>query len=180
MKITTPRLVLQPTGPAYLESTFAYAGDPETTKLMFLLPFASREEAADYLRKAAAEWEKEAPAYYEFVILLDQVHVGGLTLYMLGEDRRTAELAWIVNRRYARRGIALEAARALMEFARDQLGICRFIAMCDSENTASRSLMEKLGMHFYSLTGGRYNRSSPEEERQELTYELFSSEVSHV
>jgi len=177
MNITTSRLVLTKNGPDNLESTYAYAGDRDNARLMVYLPFASLEETAAFLKKAAEEWEKPCPAFYEFAVLMNRVHVGGLTLYILGEDRQTAELAWIINPGYARQGIAFEAARGLIRYARQALGIRRFIAQCDSENTASRRLMEKLGMHFYSCTGGRFNRSS-EEERQELTYELFSSEVT--
>ena len=44
--------------------------------------------------------------------------------------------------------------------------------MCDSENAASYSLMERLGMRFVGRTGGRKNRSM-DGERQELTYEIF-------
>ena len=99
------------------------------------------------------------------------MHVGGVSLYMLEDG--AAELAWILDKRYWHNGYATEAARALMGWGRDCLGVHRFIAMCDSENTPSWQLMERLGMYRISLCGGRKNRSS-DEERLELTYEILA------
>lgn len=57
-----------------------------------------------------------------------------------------------------------------MEYCRAS-GPSRFIAHCDSENTASRRVMEKLGMSLREISHGRKNRSS-DEERDECLYEL--------
>lgn len=55
--------------------------------------------------------------------------------------------------------------------ANEKLGITKFIAHCDSENIASSSVMEKLGMVKVDEYGGRYNKQSPEE-RRECLYEM--------
>ena len=81
MEIKTPRLTLRPAGPVYLESTHAYASDPETTRLMMFLPVDSLEETLRFLENAAAEWAKPEPTYREFVILTDGEHVGGISLF---------------------------------------------------------------------------------------------------
>ena len=64
-----------------------------------------------------------------------------------------------------------EAAQGLMDYFRKTYGVQRFIAHCDSENAASRRVMEKLGMTLKEIHGGRLNRSSTEE-RQECLYEI--------
>ncbi len=171
MQITTPRLVLRPNGPEYLESTCAYAADPEATRLMVFLPVESRAEALQFLRDAAAEWAKTEPAYYEFAVLQDGEHLGGLTLYMLEGARDEAELGWIIRRDRWRQGIAYESVVAMMEWGRRALGIRRYIAQCDAANVGSYRLMEKLGMRCIDRDGRRKNRSS-DEERRELTYEI--------
>lgn len=43
-------------------------------------------------------------------------------------------------------GYALEAARAVVEYARTALGLPRLVAICDPRNAASIRLLEKLGM----------------------------------
>ena len=162
VEITTERLRLVPIGEANVSSLFAYAGDPETARLMAFLPFADEAEAAEFLRRADEEWRKPRPDAYEFAVLLDGAHVGGVSLYM--EDG-AGELGWIIRREYWRRGIALEAARALVAYFSAH-GVRRFIAHCDAENEPSRRLMERLGMQPVSLTAGRRNRGSDEERRE--------------
>lgn len=170
MEIRTRRLVLKPASPEYLESTHAYACDPENTRYMVHLPNRSLEETRGFLEEAARQWASGAPEDYEFVVLLDGVHIGGVNLFPL-DAPHTAELGWILARAYWGHGYAAEAARGLMDCAASRLGVRRFIAQCDAENTASRRVMEKLGMRLIDRSGGRKNRSS-DEERMELTYEI--------
>ena len=167
MTINTERLALRPLELRDLMSTHAYASDVESTRYMMFLPKESIDETEQFIREAMAELAKEAPAYYEFAVLLNGTHIGGVGLYRLEDG--LAELGWILNKLYWGHGYAGEAARGVMAWARANLGIRRFIAQCDGENDASRRVMERLGMAFVSRTGGRRNRSS-EEERSELTY----------
>ncbi len=169
MRIKTERLTLEPISLHYLESIHAYSSDPENTQYMVYLPRDSIEESRAFIMRSMEEWAKENPAFYEFVILEGERHVGGASVYMLEDG--SVELAWILDKRFRGHGYATEAARALMAWGRDSLGVRRFIAMCDSENVASWRLMERLGMRRIRLSGGRKNRSS-DEERQEVIYEI--------
>ena len=169
-KIITPRLTLAPLDESYLSTTYAYGGDRENTKYMAFLPFISLEETRAFLRACEQEWQKVQPVAYEYAILLEGTHIGGVSLY-LNDARDTGELGWILHPAHQGRGYALEAARALMERAEKARGIRRFIAHCDTENTPSRRVMEKLGMRRISCTGGRKNRIS-DEERMEYLYAL--------
>ena len=167
--IRTERLVLKPNGPENLESTFAYTGDPETTRWMVYLPHETIEETKDFLQKAAREWRKTQPGYYEFAVWKDGIHIGAVSLYLYDEGR-TGELGWIFNKAYQHQGFALEAAQALKAYAEKTLHIHNFRAHCDAENTASCRIMERLGMHKVSTHGGRHNKQSAEE-RMEYMYE---------
>lgn len=167
MEIKTERLVLRPLGPEYLHTTHEYVSDPENTRLMMLLPYDSIEETAAYLRYCAGEWTKPEPAIYEFAVLLNGTHIGHVTLEMNG-PRDTAELAWIFHPAHHGRGLATEAARAMMDYARARLGITRFIAHCDSENAASQAVMRKLGLILADTTGTRKNRGSDDLRREYL------------
>jgi RimJ/RimL family protein N-acetyltransferase len=57
-----------------------------------------------------------------------------------------AELGWVIDPSYAGRGLATEAARALLRICFEELGLRRVTANCFAANTASWRLMEKLGM----------------------------------
>jgi len=171
MIIRTNRLTLCPIGPEYLESSFAYTSDAESNRFMMFLPVETLAEQADLLAKAAAEWQKAAPSYYDFAILMDGLHIGGITLYRVDGRDDALELGWVLHRDYHHQGIAFEAASALMEAARQTFGTTAFIACCDSENLPSRRLMERLGMRCIRRDGTRKNRSS-DEVRREYVYEI--------
>lgn len=171
MEIRTERLLLKPADLSYLYSTHEYASDLENTRFMMFLPYESLEETENILREAQDAWKDKEPALYEFMILLDGVHIGEIMLFMQ-EDRSEAELAWLLNKKYWNRGYVTEAAFALVEFGREQLALRRIFAMCDGENMPSRRVMEKIGMHL-SGEGTRTNRSMGDEIRQELIYEMW-------
>ena len=67
-----------------------------------------------------------------------------------------AELGWVIDPAYAGRGIATEGAAALLricfEDAPHGLGLRRATALCFADNTASRRIMETLGMRLEELT----------------------------
>ena len=171
MELKTERLLLRPLGTEYLESTHEYASDIENTKYMLFLPNESIEETRSFLLDCEQEWKKETPSYLEFALLLDGVHIGAVGIYM-NEEYDTIELGWILHKKYHNLGLTTEAAREIIDWAMDTLGIEYFIAHCDAENMASQAVMKKLGLAKVSVTGGRKNKAS-DEERQECLYEMW-------
>ena len=170
MEIKTERLTLRPISMEYLHSTHAYASDLENTRLMMFLPYESLAETESVVRRSVELWGMARPHHREFVILRDGEHIGGITLYFL-DDPAEGELGWILHKKYWGRGYVTEAAKAMLEYAKNSCGIRRVIACCDSENLPSRRVMEKLGMTL-AQTGARKNRSMGDAERVELIYEL--------
>jgi len=170
MRITTDRLALEPISLEHLGSTHAYSSDLENTRMMMFLPYESIEETESVIRESMDMWQSDAPHHLEFVVLLDGVHIGGVTLYPTQPGE--AELGWILDKRYWGHGYAAEAVRGVMDYGRREREIRRFFAMCDSENEPSYRLMERLGMQRVPGIGARKNRSS-DEERSELMYEIW-------
>ena len=169
MRITTPRLALEPISLAHLKSTHAYSSDLENTRLMMFLPYDSIEETEVWIRRSMENWQSDAPEHLQFAVMLDGRQIGDVTMYMAGPGN--AELGWILDKGCQGHGYAAEAVRAVMDYGRREWGIRRFFAMCDSENERSWRLMERLGMRRVPGVGKRKNRSS-DEERLELTYEI--------
>lgn len=170
MKLYTKRLSIVPLGPKYLSTTHEYAGDIDNAKYMIHLPNIDLNETRSFLDKVQTEWQKCTPEFYEFAILLDNEHIGAVSIYI---DQSTAEgeLGWIINKRYWGNGYAVEAARAVIDFAEQELKLRKFIAHCDSVNTGSYKVMEKLGMSFVSKSEGRRNKFAVEDS-EELMYSL--------
>ena len=58
----------------------------------------------------------------------------------------TAEIGWVFDPAVQGRGLATEAAGALLRLCLESLGLHRVTAICFSDNTASWRVMEKVGM----------------------------------
>lgn len=170
MIIHTERMILKPLGTEYLQTVNKYATDLENTRFMMHLPNENIEETKAFLEGTAAEWQKETPTFYEFAIILDGVHIGAVSVYM-DESFSEGELGWIVDKDYWGKGYAYEASKALVDMYVEKLGIRKFIAHCDSENEASKRVMQKLGMQLEAEYDGRKNRAS-DEVRRECLYSM--------
>lgn len=188
--LKTARLEIVPQSLKFLESTHEYAGDEETNRYMLYLPSDTIEDTKKFLLAAEAEWncdvEIDSPCFmekasvsgrenqknFECAVLCGGRHIGGVNIYIVDEGQKIAELGWCLNKKAQGHGYAFEAAEALVNWAKEVLGVKCFIAHCDSENIPSWKTMEKLGMRRVSCTGGRFNKSTPNEERKEFMYEM--------
>lgn len=62
------------------------------------------------------------------------------------DGRKEVEVAYMLAKPYWGRGLATEAAGAILRYAFERLGYSRLICLVDPENTASRRVAEKIGM----------------------------------
>jgi RimJ/RimL family protein N-acetyltransferase len=147
LPIETERLVLREFREADLEAIHEYAQDPEVARYMPWGP-NTREATLDFLSRKIREQSEERREQHELAIELkseDRV-IGGVRLGIKDEANRTADIGYVLNRRYWGRGMAPEAVRALIDHAFRHLKLHRVWASCDVRNSASYRVMEKLGM----------------------------------
>ncbi|MEJ7794141.1 MAG: GNAT family N-acetyltransferase [Nocardioides sp.] len=115
----------------------------------------SRDDVATYLLHEALtlaeleeRWARQASSGDEdaigFVVELDGRVVGQVALIFHGPLQ--GELAWTIHPDVGGRGIATEAARALLKVGFGHYGLHRVKAELDPRNTASMRLCERLGM----------------------------------
>ena len=188
--LATERLRLVPQSMKYLESTHEYASDRQNMRYMMFLPNDSIEDTKQFLANSEAEWKSASPRDFQCAILRGDEHIGGVSVTLLDAASNalsgssnsgdtssiSAELGWCLKKSAQGSGVAQEAAAALIQWTNKTFGVTRFIAHCDSENIASWTTMENLGMKRVCQTGGRRNKLAPEEEREEFTYELELSD----
>ena len=62
------------------------------------------------------------------------------------EGKTEVEVAYLLDKTYWRRGLATEAAAAIVDYAFATLPVERLICMVDPENAASRGVAAKVGM----------------------------------
>lgn len=154
IEIKTDRLLLRPFTLNDAETVHTYASDEETTKYMLFLPNETMEVTRQFLIDAEKEWQKDTPSFYEFAIVLDGLHIGGISIY-LDESKTQAELGWSLNKKYWGKGYGTEAAKAILDFAVNQLKVSKVKACCDARNKASFNVMQKIGLTLEDNCGTR-------------------------
>jgi RimJ/RimL family protein N-acetyltransferase len=75
-------------------------------------------------------------------------------LGLICQDHRQGEIGWALGVEYRGQGYATEAARALMDYGFNSLGLHRIHADTSSDNLASWRIMERLGMRQEALLRG--------------------------
>ena len=72
--------------------------------------------------------------------------IGEVSLILRHEVARQGEVGYIFHPDAHGQGYASEAARALLAFGFEVMGLHRIYARCDARNAASERVMQRLGM----------------------------------
>ncbi len=145
--LTTDRLLLRDFDELDWQALHEYACDPEVVRHMEWGP-NTEEESRDFIRWAIAYQKEQRRRNYELAVVLktEDRLIGGCGIHVSEPDSREGFIGYCFNRLFWGQGYATEAARALLEFGFNQLGLHRIFATCDPENIASAHVLEKIGM----------------------------------
>ncbi len=142
-EIETTRLTLGPFHYADIDRRVALANDIDVARMVAHMPHP-------YTRQHAIEWVarhdagRAAGTDYPFAITLKGVGlVGAVGLHK--KDSPVFDLGYWVGKPYWGRGIASEAARGVMDWARDNISLTEATACYFEDNPASARVLEKIG-----------------------------------
>ena len=148
---TAPRVRLRPLrqpgtdGGTDLDALFVAFSDPETLRYWSHEPFATREQAAEYL--AGIDAGSAGGSLFQWAIAdaATDALLGTLTLYAWDRTHRRAEIGFLLGRAHWGRGLASEALRTALTFAFGPMNLHRIEADVDPDNAASLALLARLG-----------------------------------
>ncbi|MBN3522306.1 GNAT family N-acetyltransferase [Paenibacillus apiarius] len=87
---------------------------------------------------------------FDFIVSLTEddkkTLIGLAQVWSYIEYRKSWELGYAILPEYGSNGYGTEAARLLLKFAFETLDAHKVVGMCNSKNTRSASLMERIGM----------------------------------
>jgi RimJ/RimL family protein N-acetyltransferase len=146
-ELRTRRLLLRGWRPADLEPFAAMNADP---LVMEHFPeTASRTASALLIAQIEAEFERDGYGLWVVEVRGETPFAGFVGLTRVGEELPFApaiEAGWRLSREQWGRGIALEAADAVLDCGFQTLGLEEIVAYTAAGNARSRRLMERLGM----------------------------------
>jgi RimJ/RimL family protein N-acetyltransferase len=146
LPVRTERLVLRYPEPRDAEALFGYYSDPDVARYLLTPPLDRRQAEAEIRRRLPAPAGQERGVNLILVVELDGQLAGDVLLMPKGPSYSEAEVGWTLDPRFAGRGIATEAARAMIDLAFDHYGVHRVTAQLDARNARSAALCERLGM----------------------------------
>ncbi len=163
MTMTTPRLELRPIAEHDAEAIWPYVSDPEISRYMSWDPHETIEQTraftTDVVRRmgegttiAWAVIERETGKVCGLVSLIAIMRVHRALRY----DK--AELAYWIGPPFQGRGYAVEACRAVLDYAFGQMGLNKITVAHDLENLASRALIARLGFREVGIEYRHFNK----------------------
>ena len=148
--IFTERLILRPLEENDAEDVFEWVGDPIVNRYMPYSVYKDIEQVKKWIEEAKCK-------DYEFCFeLKDTGKVIGAGSVKYDEEHNAYELGYNLNKDFWGQGYATEAAKAMIKWAYETLGIRDFFARHATANAASGKVIQKCGFRFEEY--GQYER----------------------
>lgn len=146
MQITTQRLCLREFVWGDWRAVLDYQRDP---RYLRYYPWSDRTEAeAQAFVGMFQEWQREQPRR-RFQLAITQVGddrpIGNCGIRRKPDNDWEADIGYELAPHFWGRGYATEAARAMVNFGFQELGLHRISSWCIADNTASARVLERLG-----------------------------------
>ena len=120
----------------------AVLADPSLYEFTGGTPPTLEELTARYARQAVGHSPDGTEQWLNWVVLLDSTPVGYVQATVVGDS---AEIAWVISPSVQGRGLATEAARAMVELL-TAAGVRRLVAHVHPDHVASARVAERLGL----------------------------------
>ena len=146
--LTTERLLLRPMHPMDAEDMFDYARRPEVTKYLLWREHEDIYFTRDYLNYIGRRYS--LGDFYDWAVVERQSGrmIGTCGFTKIDAANNSAEIGYVLNPDFHRRGYGREAVTKILEFGFESLSLNRIEARFMQGNEASLALMKSVGMTF--------------------------------
>ncbi|MFI2620125.1 GNAT family N-acetyltransferase [Streptomyces sp. NPDC018584] len=149
-EIRTPRLLLRRWHDDDLAPMADINADPRVMRWVDDGRVRDLEQTARDIERWEEEWDDEGYGLFAVELLASGELAGFTGLFVpefLPEAAADAAIAWRLGAQFWGQGYASEAAQATLEFALQDRGIDRVVAIHRAGDDASENVVRKLGMH---------------------------------
>lgn len=149
MKILeTERLILRTWENSDLDPMAAIDQDPLVCK--YLLGIGNRDATAAGVQRMMKHYQEHGFSLYAVELKETGEMIGFLGLSIPSFKAHftpAVEIGWRLASQHWNKGYATEGAKAVIDYAFNQLGLNEIVSFCLVNNQASRRVMEKIGLH---------------------------------
>ena len=147
--LETDRLILRPFRAEDAQTMYDnWASDPEVTRFLSWPAYKGIEDARSILKIWLAEYQK--PDFYQWAIVLKELDapIGSISVVNSDDRVEMAEIGYCIGKNWWGRGIMPEAAKAVMAYLFEEVGIQRLEVGHDPDNSASGAVIRKCGFRY--------------------------------
>ena len=161
IKIETERLILREFSVADTSDVLAFGADPQVNKYTGDQQISTLEEARSIIRDVNhKDYQTYGYGRWALIYKPDNKLIGFVGLKYLPEMEVT-DIGFRMLPEYWGKGIATEAAKEVIRYGFEKLGLERIIGIALPENIASCKVLEKIGLTFFKVDqyeddGGNY------------------------
>ncbi|MFB2894345.1 GNAT family N-acetyltransferase [Aerosakkonemataceae cyanobacterium BLCC-F50] len=145
--MATQRLVIRRMTETDLPDFLSYQTHPDVLRYMPVIPL-TQERAVRFLAQQAVVEIGDNGGYIVFAIyhVGDAKMIGEVSINLLPKTQSKGEIGWSLHPSYQGHGYATEASQVLLTYGFTHHKLHRITSICDTRNSASFRLMERLGM----------------------------------
>lgn len=160
-QLKTERLILRKFNENDWDDLYEYLSDEE------VVHYEPYDVYTKEMAQREAKGRAESRSFIAVCLKENNKLIGNLYLEKVEPDKvNTYEIGYVFNKKYQGRGYATEAVKCLIDYVFEDLGAHRIIAHCNTKNTASWKLLERLKFRreaeridnmFFDVTDGKPN-----------------------
>lgn len=152
MDLETPRLKLEPYDDSHYEGLRVMDSDAGVMRYITGGIVKTPEETWEGIRRVQARWDKYNFSWWAIREKSSGAIVGAACLQHLANvDGAPLEIGWRLVPDHMGKGYATEAAKAIVDYAVEQVGATYLVAVADPENIPSQRVMQRLGMTYKAI-----------------------------
>ncbi|MBQ5315959.1 MAG: GNAT family N-acetyltransferase [Oscillospiraceae bacterium] len=146
--IETERLILRRFEYSDTDAVFKnWASDEQVQKMYSEPTYETAEAVKGLLDKYIGSYERDD--YYRWAVTLkDGECIGQIAYFMVDSKNHFAEIEYCIGAAFQKNGYATEAAKAVIAYGFDSIGLHKVQICCKTINTKSRRVIEKCGLTY--------------------------------
>jgi RimJ/RimL family protein N-acetyltransferase len=170
-ELNTNRLRLRKVTVEDVSSLVKYANNKKISENTLNIPYPYGEPDAVFRISYVHQGFKSKTRYIFAIIIKDSEELIGEISLHLDNSRTIAQLAYWIGEPFWNKGIATEAATAILKFGLEKLMLSMIFAECHFENNASEKVLLNSGLKKYGVNGSvvQYRLINQEFEKQTNT-----------
>lgn len=169
LPIETERLIIDKTTTNDIDLILKMDKQEETQKFLGGIKNKTKEERIEFLKKKEEKFNQGKASSLTVQLKEDNSKIAFVGL-KINEDDKTAEISYIFDVDYTKKGYCKEVVIKLIEISFTELKLNKVIADTVEDNISSRKVLEKLGFKIVS--------EKTENEIKFINYELINKEFT--